>query len=516
MQKKSVVNVVGSMMVITLLGKIMGMLRDVIFASAYGTGTIEAAAFLTASRIPRLFFDAMFASAISASFIPIFNEQLKKKGKEAAYRFSDNFITIVFIITLILTVFAGLFSGQTVQLFADGFDENTAQLCEELLVVLFPMLIFTGIAYVFTGILQSFDEFKIPAAMSIVSNGIIILYFIFFDKYFGIFGLAAAFLLGWLMQAVIQIPSLYKNGYHYRPRVDLKDEALKKVGILMMPVMVSTWVQPINVAINTKFASHIPDGIAALDYANNLYTIITGVLVLSVANIIFPNLSRLTEEKDKEEFGKVLGVSLRSIFFLLIPMMVGLMVLSEPIIRVIYERGEFTAHSTHITAEALKYFSIGMLGYGMQNILNRGFFAVQDGKTPLATGIISIAINLILSMFLVERMEISGLALASALSALVSGILLLIPMNKKFGNIIDLKTFLAMLKMFLSAGVMAVGVYGTYNGISEMLSDGFIFEIMNLGISVSVGVILYMFMAWILKIEEIDFVKNMINKILKK
>jgi len=515
-QNKNAVSVVGSMMVITLVGKIMGMLRDVIFAAGYGTGTVEAAAFLTASRIPRLFFDAVFASAISASFIPVFNEQLKKKGKEEAYKFSNNFITIVFLITLILTVIAIFSAGPMVKLLADGFDEPTSELCRELLMILFPMLIFTGTAYVFTGILQSFDEFKIPSAMSIVSNGIIILYFIFLNDYFGIFGLAAAFLLGWFMQAAIQVPALHKKGYRYKFRLDFKDESLKKVVFLMLPVMVSTWVQPINLAINTKFASHLKDGIAALDYANNLYTIITGVLVLSVANIIFPNLSRLTDEQDKEEFGKILGVSMRSIFFLLIPMMTGLFILSEPIVKIIYERGEFSSYSTEITAQALRYFSLGMLGYGMQNILNRGFFAVQEGKTPLITSVISIAVNFILSMVLSKKMGISGLALASALSALTSGILLLVPMSRKFGNIIDKEAFKAILKMFISAFVMAFGVWILYNMLANIALKGFIFEAAVLGASVCVGVVLYMCMSWIFKLEEVMFVKNMAVKLLKK
>lgn len=513
---KNTVKVIGSMMAITLIGKIMGMFRDVLFASSYGATSMEANAFLTASRIPRLFFDAMFASAISSSFIPIFNEYLKKKGKKEAYKFSDNFITIVIIVTSILTVIGIIFTQPIVKLFADGFDTQTSHLCAELLIILFPMVIFTGIAYSLTGILQSLDEFTIPAIMSIISNGIIIAYFIFWNKSFGVFGVAFAFLIGWIMQAVIQVPSLYKKGYRYKPRLNIKDEGIKKVGMLMLPVMVSTWVQPINVAVNTKLASHLVGGIGALEYANTLYTIIAGVFVLSVANVIFPELSRLTADKSEFEFANTLGETLKSIFFLLIPMMVGLIILSDPIVKLVYQRGEFDAYSTQITATALKYFSFGMLGFGMQNILSRGFYAIQDGKTPLITGVISIVSNLILSIVLVEYMEIGGLALASAISSILSGVMLLIPMQKKFKNIVNKQSYIDVFKMLVSAGIMAIVVVIIQAVLKSILADTFINQIITLAVPTILGVTAYMILTYIMGLNQSKVSFAFIVKLFKK
>lgn len=510
------IKAIGSMMAITLIGKIMGMLREVLFAGSYGTASIEANAFLTASRIPRLFFDAMFASAISSSFIPIFNEYLKKKGKNEAYSFSDNFITIVFLITSILTAVGCLFVNQIVELFADGFDSTTSVLCAKLLIVLFPMVIFTGIAYSFTGILQSLDEFTIPAAMSIVSNGIIIFYILFLDKKYGIFGVAISFLLGWVMQAVIQIPSLIKKGYRYKPKFNFKDDGLKKVGILMIPVMVSTWVQPINIAVNTKFASHIVGGVASLEYANNLYTITAGVLVLSVANVIFPELSRLSADENADEFGATLGVTLKSIFFLLIPMMVGIIIIANPIVKLIYERGQFDANSTVITANALKFFSIGMVGFGMQNILSRGFYAVQDGKTPLITGAISIVSNYILSFFLVNYMGINGLALASAISSILSGIMLLIPMQKKLKNIVTKSSLVEILKMLLSAIAMAVVVIISHKLLFTVLKDSVLNQIVLIGIPVVLGITVYMAISYCMGLNEAKMTFGFVLKFISK
>lgn len=507
---KNTIKVITSMMAITLIGKIMGMLRDVLFAASYGTTSIEANAFLTASRIPRLFFDAMFASAISSSFIPIFNEYLKKKSKKDAYNFSSNFISIVFLITTVLSVIGCLFAKPIVNIIAGGFDDNTSILCAKLLIILFPMLIFTGVAYSFTGILQSLDEFTIPAAMSIVSNGIIIFYILILNQKYGVFGLAITYLVGWLMQAVIQIPPLIKKEYRYKFRIDFKDEGIKKVGLLMLPVMVSTWIQPINIAINTKFASNLNGGVASLEYANNLYTIIAGVFVLSVANVIFPQLSRLTADNNSDEFGSTLGTTLKSVFFLLIPMMVGLIVLANPIVRIVYQRGQFGAESTQTTAIALKFFALGMLGFGMQNILSRGFYAIQDGKTPLITGAVSIVSNLILSIVLVKYMQIGGLALASSISSLLSGIMLLIPMQKKLKTIVTKIVIMDIIKMMFSALAMAVIVFCSKSFLINLN------QIVMIAISVVLGVCVYMILTFIMGLEETKIVFKFIKKFIRR
>ena len=229
------------MMIITLVGKILGLIRDTMLAANYGI-SMEANAFQTASRIPRVFFDAIFASAISASFIPIFNENLEKKGKKSAFEFSNKFITLIAIVTVILTLVGIVFSSELSALFAPKYDTETMLLTSKLLKIMFPTVVFTGIAYSFVGILQSFDEFTIPAALSIVSNGIIILYYIFFNDSLGIYGLSFALLLGWAMQAIMQIPSLIKKGYRYKFSLGFrKDDSIKKVLVLMLPVMISTW-----------------------------------------------------------------------------------------------------------------------------------------------------------------------------------------------------------------------------------------------------------------------------------
>ena len=506
-----------TMMIITLVGKILGLVREMLLASNYGSG-MEAIAFQTASRIPRVFFDAIFASAISASFIPIFNESLEKKGKKSAFDFSNKFITIIFLVTAVLTIVGMLFGSQFTDLFAKELDPATKSLATKLLYVMFPTVVFTGIAYSFVGILQSFEEFTIPAALSIVSNGIIIIYYLFFNDSMGIYGLAAAFLIGWAMQAFMQVPSLHKKGYRYRPSFKFReDDSIKKVLILMLPVMVGTWVQPINITINTRFASDLYNGagISAIDYANNLYTIIVGVVVLSVANVIFPRLSRMTANDENGSVFDTVIMTVRILSYLIIPMTAGVMALSEPVISIVYQRGAYTAFDVSITSRALFFFSLGMFGYGMQTIISRAFYAEQNGRIPFIAGIVSIIVNVVLCGLLVDRMEVAGLALASAISSTVYGLALYVPLRKRFRDR-DTNHFAgSIIKMIFCAAVMTAVIVPMRNALWDA-GSGLMIKIAVIAVLVIVGMAVYIIMSRIIRLYEaqaaFDFVKNILGR----
>ncbi|MGN0983188.1 MAG: lipid II flippase MurJ, partial [Candidatus Limivicinus sp.] len=250
-KKQSHMKTVALIMVITLVGKVLGLVRDMLLGHNFATG-MDSMAFQVASRIPRTFFDAIFASAISASFIPVFNDRMEHHGRADAFRLSYSFFTWVGLATAVFSLLGMAFADPIVGLLADGFDAQTAALCASLLRILFPTVFFTGIAFAFVGVLQSMGEFNLPAALSVASNGIIILYYLLFCRRFGIYGLAWAFLIGWAAQAVIQLPWLHRHGFRYRPA--LRHPGLKQVFLLMLPVMVSTWIQPVNQLISTRFA----------------------------------------------------------------------------------------------------------------------------------------------------------------------------------------------------------------------------------------------------------------------
>ena len=509
------VKTVSFMMLITLFGKILGLVRDQFLAAKYGYST-AGAAFYIASQIPRTFFDVVFASAISASFIPIFVEYLKKHGKEEAFALANRFITLISTATVVIMLGCMVFAEPLAWLFAPGYEVETIYLAVPLLKLLFPTMLFTAVAFSFVGILQSLDEFNVPAALSVVSNGILIFYYIFLNDRFGVWGLTIAFLIGWAMQAIIQIPSLRKKGYHYKSDFHFKDEGLKKIGKLMLPVMVGTWIQPINYMINARFASQLSNGelgVTSLGYANNLYTIIVGVFVLAIANMVFPKFSRMTE--DKKEFGLAVRGTLKAMIFLLIPMTVGLMALAEPVVTLIYKRGEFDLLATELTSAALFFFALGMVGYGVQNILSRAFYANQDGKTPFYSGLVSIVINAVLCALLLKPMGIGGLALAAAVSSTAAALVLMVPAVKQYPDTLDKSLVGQIAKMILAAVGMLILVLGC-RYILNPLTGRLLGQILLLCVCGGVGVVSYMVFAKLLKIEESDFVFDMVKKILSR
>ena len=426
-------------MAITLLGKVLGLYRDHLMAVHYGTTGMEAKAFYIASRIPRVFFDVVFASAIAACFIPVFSEYLTKKGKKEAFRFGGNFLSVMALLTAVLTVLGMVFAQPLVTLFADGYDAETAALAASLTRAMFPTVLFTGVAFSFVGILQSMDRFNIPALISTVSNLVIIGYFFFLDDRFGVYGLAAAYLVGWLLQALIQVPTLRRLDFHYHPDFSFRSEGMRKAFSLMGPVMISTWVQPINLTINTKFGSHLYDGagVSAMEYSTNLYLVVAGVFILSITNVIFPKLSRLTAEHQEDAFRDTIRQTVHSSLFFVMPMAAGMMTLARPMVSFLYGGGAFDEFSVNITSQALVWVSLGMVGYGLQNILSRAYFAQQNGRTPLIAGGISILANVVGCMLLTEPLGVAGLAISSSISSTLYALLLLIPLQKQGGGVFN-------------------------------------------------------------------------------
>ena len=504
---------VGLIMVITFIGKVMGLIRDMLMGHNFATGAASNA-FQTASQIPRNFFDAVFASAISASFIPVFNETLEKDGKDEAFRLSRSFFTLMGLLTLLLSALGMLFAPQLTGLLATGFDEETAALCTNLLRMLFPTVFFTGLAFSMVGVLQSLGEFNIPAALSVFSNGVIILYFIFLCDRFGVYGLAVAYLIGWAMQAIVQLPSLHRLGFRYR--VSFWHPGLKRVFALMLPVMVSTWIQPVNQLISTRFASYLDGGVSALTYANSLYTMLAGIVVLSMTNVIFPEMSRLTAKAKFSELRDLIRSSLQSLLFLLLPMTVGLMLLAKPLVQLLYQHGTWGEDSTLITSQALTFLTLGMVGYGIQNVLVRAFYAEQNGKVPMLTGAVSIVLNIALCCILSPLMGIAGLALATALSSTASALLLLVPISRRLPGLFDRSFLQDIGKMILCTAVMGILVRLADSALSGLLAYSTVSVAAELIVSVLVGVAAYFLLAKILKIPELRQVLSMFLRRRKK
>ncbi len=512
---KNTIKTAGFMIFATMLAKITGMLREILFASLYGTGG-QAAAFLTASRIPLLFFDITLGAAISSSFIPVFNDYLEKNERDKAGRYANTFINLIVLITSFFCVIGMFLARPLTGIIGSGLGVFEKNLAAQLVVILFPTMIFTALAYAITGILQSYGEFNIPAAISLVSNGIMVLYLLLVKDRLGIHGVAVCMLVAWGFQVLVQLPSLRKKKFRYQFVLDFKSDGIKKTIALALPILISSWVQPINSTVNIYLASFLNEGqaVAALDYANKLYIIFVGVLTYAVSNLIFPSISRLAASERKEELASVISKALKVVFAIILPVMILFLLLRTPIVRIVYERGEFNAQSTALTASALLFYSLGMVGFALTEILNKAFYALKNGKTPMSVAMIGIAINIFLSFLFVRGFKTGlwGVALAASIAANMIAIVLFFRLHKSI-KILKKHDLVNVLKVLISAGVMAVAVYGTllmfpaHDTLFEKLLQGVV--------PAAVGVMTYGILLLIFQTEEAKDIISVIKSIKK-
>ncbi len=508
-QAKKMLKTAGFMVVATLAAKACGMLRDILIASVYSTGS-EAVAFYTACRIPLLLFDFVIGGVISSTFIPVFNEYLERESKERAMRFANLYINTVFLLTVLITALGIAFAPQLIHLIAPDIPLQTQELSRVLSNIMFPMIVFTGLAYSFVGILQSFGEFNIPSVISLVSNGSLILYFVLFQDRFGIYGLAVAMLVGWGLQAVIQIPWLKKFGYRYRFCISLRDEGMGKAARLALPMLVSTWVQPLCTVINMRLASGVNEGagIAALEYANKIYVIMTGLFSFVVTNLIFPYLSRASASDRQEEVSGLMVTALKAISFLILPIMTGFMILAKPITCLIYERGAFGAEDVAMTSTALMFYSVGMLALAFCELLNKSFFAMHDSKTPMKTSLLGMVCNMVLSVTLSRLMGFGGLALATALSSVANALALLYCMKKRQGSIFSGNDFRNFGKIIAADVLMAAGILQ----LSSVMSGLPYGKITVPVLSAMAGAAIYLAACGLLRVSELQTVLALFRK----
>lgn len=484
------------MVAAVLASKLLGMLRDVLVAGAYGT-TGEAVAYETASRLPILVFDLVIGGVVAASFIPVFNEILVREGKSAAFDYANRYINLLVVLTAGLSLGGVIFSSPLVELLAPALAEETHTLAVLLNRMMFPMMLFMALAYALVGLLQSLGEFNIPALMSLASNAIMVAYLLLFNGRFGIIGLAAAMLIGWAVQAVMQMPSAHRLGYRWRPTSLTLTPAIRRSLKMALPILVSTWMQPICNLINTRFASGIADGraITAIGYANRLYIIIVGVFSFVATNLLFPYLSRATAEGENEEAERLTGLSLKLLGLIILPIAFGAAVLAEPIIGVVFERGAFTAADTALTAEALRCFAVGMPFMAFNEVYTKLLFSRQRPKPAMVTAMAAMAVNFALVSVLADRFGAGGIAAASAAAVAVNAVLNHLWLRRSGTRLLSGGDWADLAKMLLAAVGMSGAVWAVWSGIDAGRPVGVL-------LSVGVGAAVYAVLILLLRERE--------------
>lgn len=485
------------MVFVTLLAKALGMLRDILLAEHFGT-SMDAVAYEAASRLPITLFDFALGGVVTAAFIPIFNERMVKEGRERAFAFANRYFNLILTVTMAIAVLGIIFSGPLVSFLAPEIDGATKALAASLSRVMFPMIVFTGVAYCYVGILQSFEKYTLPAIMSLVSNLVMVLYFYTLTNTYGVWGLSVALVIGWFLQAAIQAPAAHRLGFRFRPTLHLRDECIVRALKMALPILVCSWLQPVCNVINTRFASGFEGGsaITMVNYANRLYIIIVGIFSFVATNLLFPKLSRAEAGGDRAGAKKFAADSVKILLYIMIPLAVGIYLLAEPITRAIYMRGEFTAHDAEMTAAVLRLLSIGIPFMSANEVLTKLFFAMQRVKAPMVASLISIGINIALVSALVAWIGFDGIALASSVSIAFCAILNLCLLSRG-GTLFAWRDAADLAKSLAAAAAMGLAVWFAD---AHLVIANDLFRILLLG---GIGVLVYGLLLLLLRPNEL-------------
>lgn len=458
------------MVAATLLSKVLGLARDSLLTAYFGAG-MESDAFLTASTLPTTLFDVVIGGVISATFIPVFNDIKARSGKDEAMNFVNKFVTLIVCITILISIIGIIFRTQLVAFMAPEYGADKQMLAANLTAIMFPMIIFTGLAFSFVGLLQSFGEYNIPSVISLVSNVAIIAYYLTLGKKFGIYGLAVTMIIAWSLQFLIEVPWIKKFGVKYRPDFRFADKSLLQAVKLAGPMLIATWVQPLYTIVNQRLASNIPSAVTYIQQSSRLYLIITGVVSFVVTNLIFPKLAQAIADKRKEDAKNLFSTSVRVMFMLILPLMAIFMILSEPFADIIYGHGAMKPEDVDAIAVLLKFYSVGMAGLAVNEVLSKTFFSLQNSRIPMITSVISMVVNVALAYVLFNVMQVNGLALATAIGSITNAVLNAVLLKKKYPSLAKDIGVSEILKFVASAAVAAAVTLSVYVILSLRLDS---------------------------------------------
>ncbi|WP_125152717.1 murein biosynthesis integral membrane protein MurJ [Clostridium rectalis] len=502
-------------MLLIILGKVFALIRDSLIAAKFGASYITDI-YISSLGIVNLL--TTISYGVTTTFIPIHTENLNNGDKEESNRFVNNVINTFSIGTIILTILMIVFSKYIIYIIAPGFQKDVLVFNTSVKItrIMLLSLIFVSLQSVVTGVLQTHKNFFEPAAMAMVSNIVYVVYLVFLTNKYGLPGFAVAIVLGFFTQFIINIPKYKKLGYKYSTYVNIQDTKIRQMFKLTVPVIISTSVIQLNALINRAFATNIFFGATTiLDNANKINTLAYEVFAIGIAMIVYPTLSQLATKKDKREYKRELSRAINIILIIMVPAAVGIAILRAPLINVIFKRGAFTESAAALTSQALLLYTPAMVAYGIRDILNKAFYAIKDTKTPMTNSFIGIIINVVINILLIRYLGVSGLTLATSISAIIITIIMLLDLNKKLDGIGFKNIIKSFIKIILAAAFMGIIVNIVNKYILFTLGDGIKGSSISILFCMVIGIVFYTLVIYLLKVKEIQEIINPVFKILR-
>ena len=516
-EKRRIARAAGIVSAATLLSRILGFLRDMIVAQYFGAG-MSTDAFFVAFRIPNLLRRLVGEGSLTVSFIPVYSEYLHQRPQGESDELVRASFSVLVVVLAGITILGIAASPWIVKIIAHGFIQEPEKFRLTVLLnrLMFPYIFFIGLVAWAMGILNTWRHFAAPALAPVFLNLAIILCALWLSPKLSspILSLAYGVLLGGIFQLLFQIPFLYKKKVSFGFFFKLSHPGVRRMVALMGPSVLGLAVTQLNIIVNTLLASYLSEGsISYLYYADRLLEFPMGIFAIAIATAILPSLSAQAAKQDMHELKETVSFSLRLVFFVTLPAMVGLIVLRVPILNLLFQRGSFGMAETAMTAQALFYYSLGLAGFAGVRIIVPVFYALQDMRTPVKVALVSLVANAGFGLLLMAPLRHGGLALAASMAAGLNFILLIYFLEKKIGRIGSARIFPSFLKSLVSSGIMGLVIFAAIHAKDPWRTSGVTGEKIGLLLAgLTLGVLIYGLSCYILKSEELRAITEMIGK----
>jgi putative peptidoglycan lipid II flippase len=500
----------GTVGVATLTSRILGLVRDVVQSAYFGTGA-AADAFGVATRIPTLLRDLFAEGAMSAAFVPTFTRHLERHGRTEAFRLGAQVLNGLLVLTGVLVVLGILLADPIVRRYTEFTDPDKEALTVLLTQVNMPFLTLIAVAAALMGMLNGLRRFFVPAMSPALLNVCFIACTAILTPVFMRHGIEPAMALsigmltGGVAQILVQVPTLWREGYRHQWVLDAKDPGVREVLMLMGPGTIGVAAAQVNLFVNTILATGHDGAVSALQYAFRMIYMPIGIIGVSVATAAIPELARRAAEADLAGMRTTLSWGIRLMLMLSVPATVGLMVLATPIIELIYQRGAFGGDSTVMVAAALLFYAPGIVGYSVVKIVSPCFYSMQDARTPITVSLITIAVNLVLNLVLNAWMGFTGLALGTAIAANVNAVLLLVMLSRKIGGVDSGRILWSLGKIGLASAAMGLAAWSGERWLREVLPGaGEVLRAVRVFTAIGASLAVLAISAWALRIDEFN------------
>lgn len=508
---KTTLKMASALILVSAVSKLLGLARESTLAAVYGAGA-QTDAYKIAFSIPYMLL-ALVTAAIATSFIPVYSGYIKNKTKEESNYFVNNVFNVTAVSSVMLAACGLLFAPWLVKLAAPGFGIATYKLAAELTLIMLPSIVFISLSGLSNAYLQSHGRF-IPAAFVWIPYNVIIIGSIILFPGKRIWIVAAASFLAAGALFIMQVPFLIRTGFRFKALIDIREEGLRKMLSLALPILISISFDQVYLLIDKILASGLkPGSLSSIDYADKVNNMVYSLLVISIVTVIYPNMSLISESPI--QLANMVQKNIRMVLLVSLPAAVGLYILRVPVVSLLYERGSFSSSDTHVVSTVLGCFSFGLVGIGLREVLNKVYYSIRETRIPMINGILTVCINIALDLIFIRFWGVAGLALAASTAVTASGLMLMFRLRRKVGRAGKSTTWCPLIKPMIAASLMGILIFllnekvFVRNPEISLMPDMF-----RLLVIITIGVVAYFCLLLVLKAEDLDFVRIYIGRII--